>query len=79
MSDLDFECIICGTIFQIDKYSGGPCPNCDQDYIYDNDVYRIELDEHQLELLRKDFKKTRVIVGRRTSPPPMIYLWPDEK
>ena len=34
-------------------YSSFKCPTCGQEYVYDNDVYRIELTQRQIELLRR--------------------------
>ena len=46
------QCEICNKLFDIEKYGNGNCPDCNQRYSHDNDVYVIELTVSQKNILR---------------------------
>lgn len=46
------QCEICNKLFDIEKYGNGSCPDCDQKYSHNNDVYVIELTISQKNILR---------------------------
>jgi hypothetical protein len=49
---IKIQCEICTKIFDIKEFYGGNCPNCNQEYRWDSDVYKIRLTTEQKFLLR---------------------------
>ena len=45
------KCSVCDNIFKVEKYIGGECPACGQEFSHDNDVYAIVLTSVQKKIL----------------------------
>lgn len=52
------KCWVCDRVFKIEDYGEGVCPNCGQEYVYD-EGYRINLTTNQFRLLKNNIKELR--------------------
>lgn len=59
MSIVLYGCDICKTTFKMGKYTGGDCPECGQEYLYDECI-SIRLTSKQREMLRRAWCKERL-------------------